>query len=652
MRSILTSLLLGAVAFSQTVTLNVVVKDKKGAAIRGLGPSDFEVTDGGAKPAQVSVRMVDASESDPLKQKRLITIVFENLGSAERRLGKQIALDLIKESKDPHHLFAVFIISNRLSLLQPFTDDREALKAAIEVATSGAQNTRFVQVHAEMKKKVQEAAAKGDAIAKTQLAMLRNESIIDDAEGARRSIVFLDSIASGLASHPGRKAVGYLTWGLVVPTYLDVAFEALQSRANLGGVSFYGLDCRGVSQARLTDDTRTLSSSSSAPTNSGTENNTATNFFGIDNAVEGLRLNVQANFRVLSETTGGLFVGETNDPRPLLRQMLDDTTNYYELTYNPGITKYDGSVRKTTVKVPAQKDARIRDRDSYFALREEQQDLLPYEVAMMEKLTANPLPREVEFRSGTWKLRSAKDAVTAAVAVEVPLSGLQFKEDAAKGEYYARLTMLVQVKEPSGKVIQKFSRDLPLKGKLEQLTALKASNFNFREQVTAPPGRYIVEAVITDQFSGKTAARKTSLLANPPAGAVSLSSVTVVRNFQPNVKDLSADDPFQFQGGRITPTLNTNLKAVKGAQIALFFIVYPDKASGDAPQATVQYLKDGNVVGSANLQLPAAGSNDRIPYVLSSPMDAMPAGAYEIKVVVKQGSSAPAQESVFLNIES
>lgn len=652
MRSILTSLLLSAVAFAQSVTLNVVVKDKKGVAIKGLGPSDFEVTDGGAKPASVNVRMVDASEADPLKQKRLITIVFENLGSAERRLGKQIALDLIKESKDPNHMFAVFMISNQLSLLQPFTDDREALKTAIEIATSGSQNTRFVQVHAEMKKKVQDAAAKGDAIAKTQLAMLRNDSVIDDGQGSRRSIVFLDSIASGLANHPGRKAVGYLTWGLVVPTFLDVAFEALQSRANRAGVSIYGLDCRGVSEGRLTDSTRAATSNSSNPTNSGTENNTATNFFGIDNAVEGLRSNIQTNLRVLSETTGGLFVGETNDPRPLLRQMLDDATNYYELTYDPGITKYDGSVRKTSVKVPAHKDAKVRDRDSYFALREEQQDLLPYEVAMIEKLSAVPLPREIEFRSGAWKLRSAKDAVNASVAVEVPLAGLEFKEDSAKGEYYARLTMLVQVKEPSGKVVQKFSRDLPLKGKLEQLAALKASNFNFREQVTAPPGRYIVEAVIADQFSGKTGARKTSLLANPPAGAVSLSSVTVVRNFQPNVKDLSADEPFQFQGGRITPTLNTNLKAVKGAQMALFFIVYPDKSSSEAPQASVQYLKDGNVVGSANLQLPAAGANDRIPYVLSSPMDGMPAGAYEIKVVVKQGASAPAQESVFLNIES
>ncbi len=650
MKSILTSLVVAAVlalAQPNTVTLNVVVKDKKGVPVKGLGPADFEVTDGGAKPASVNVRMVDGSETDAIKQKHLITIVFENLGSAERRLGKQIALDLLKESKDPNHLFAVFIVSNKLSILQPFTGDREALKTAIDIATSGSQNTRFVQVSAEMKKRL-EAAANSDPIARTQLAMLKNDATLDDNETPRRSILFLDSLSSGLGAHPGRKAIAYLSWGLVVPTNLDVPFEALQSRANRAGVSIYGLDCRGVSENRLTASTRASTTASSNPTSSGTENNTATNFFGIDNATEGMRSNVQAALRVLSEATGGLFMGETNDPRPLLRQMLDDSINYYELTYDPGIAKFDGSLRKVAIKA---KDHKVRDRDFYYALRVEQEDLLPYEVAMVERLTTAPLPREVEFRSGSWKLRSSKDAVTATVAVEVPLAGLQFKEDTTKGEYFARLAMLLQVKEPSGKVIQKYSRDLPLKGKLEQLAALKTSNFNFREQIAAPPGRYIVEAVVLDQFSGKMGARKTSFLGNPPASNLALSSVAVIRNFQPNVKDLSPEEPYQFQGGRITPTLNTNLKAVKGAQMALFFTVYPDPSAGEAPTATVQYLKDGAVVGNANLQLPKA-TGDRIPYVLSSPLDGMPAGMYEIKVIVKQGANAPVQESVFLNIEA
>ena len=649
MKNILTSLLFGIALMAQQqsndITLNVVVKDKKGVAIKGLTAADFEITDGGSRQTASKVSFHGAASPEP----RLITLVFENLGNVERRLARQIALDLLKEASGPNIEVGVFMISNQLSVLQPFTADKEALKTAVELATSGSQNIRFTQVHAEMKQKLE--GRKDDPLARMQLAMLKNGAIIDDGDGSRRSILFLDSLASGMAAQPGRKTIAYLTWGLIVPTFLDVSFEALQSHANRAGVAVYGIDCRGVSMFNLASIARDISTNGSNPTGSGTENNTATNAFAIDNAVEGLRSNIQANLRVLSEATGGMLIADTNDPKSMLRQLVDDSGNYYEIVYDPAIAKFDGAMRKTNVKVTA-KDARIRDRSGYFAMRAGQEDLLPYEVAMLEVLNATPLPRDVEFRSGVWKVRPSKGSLTATVAIEVPLANIKFGEDSTKQFYLGRLNMLVQVKDPAtGKVIQKFTRDLPLRGKLEQLAALKTSNFNFREQVTLPPGRYVIEAVVTDQLTGKVGARKTSFLGNAPASGLALSSVSVVRNFQPNAKDLKPDEPYQFQGGRITPTLNTSLKVVKGAQMALFFIVYPDAAASDAPEAVVQYIKDGEVAGSAKLQLPAA-ANGRIPYVLSSPLDAMPPGMYEVKVTVKQGTTAAAQESVFLTIES
>ena len=104
MKSILTSLLVGAVLAAQSndITLNVVVKDKKGAAIKGLTAADFELADGGAKPAKVDVRLVDGDNGP-----RLFTLVFEGLDNEHRRLTKQIAYDLVKEAKGPDHYFAV-----------------------------------------------------------------------------------------------------------------------------------------------------------------------------------------------------------------------------------------------------------------------------------------------------------------------------------------------------------------------------------------------------------------------------------------------------------------------------------------------------------------------------------------------------------------
>ena len=644
MKPILTSLFAAlslAAADPFPITTNVVVKDKKGAALKGLTADHFAVTDNGAKVAGVSVKMIDAADSA-----KLVTLVFEQMDNEQRRLAKMIANDIIRESKEAGHKFAVFMVANQLCLLQPFTTDRESLRNAIDLATSGALNTKFAEVHAQSMAKLRGAA---DDLSRVQLRMTTDLKFANE-EGSRRTVAFLDALSNGLATAPGRKTVAYLTWGLFVPAFLDVPFQALQARANRGGVSFYGIDCRGVqinSQNALVDQAAASATSSGG---SGIENQAAVNFRAVDNIQDNLRLNFQSNLRVLSESTGGIFIGDTNDPKPFLRQMLDDAATYYELTYDPAITDFNGAFRKTAVAVSA-KDARVRNRDGYLALRADQQDLLPYEVAMLEALGKNPMPREIEFRSGTLRLQPRADSVSAAVLVEVPFAGILFKEDAPTAQYLARLSMLVQVKDAGGKIVQRYSRDLPLKGKLEQLAALKASNFNFREQFTVPPGRYLIEAIVADQFGGKVAARRTSFLANGKPSGVAISSISVVRNFVPNVKDLNAEEPFQFQGGRIAPTFINTLKQVKGAQMAFFFTVYPDAAATGTPQATVQYLRDGAVVGNATLPLPAADAQGRIPYVLSSPIDAMPPGSYEIKVTVQHGATA-AQESVFVTIES
>ncbi len=664
-------------AWTQSTELhyNVIVKDKKGQPVKTLSADQIEMTDAGNR-VDVTLRLYDGADlveggqrkpADPIRRIRLIPVVLEGMSNEQRRLAKQIALDLIKEDKEPGHLFAIFNFSNQHSLLQPFTTNRDALRKAIELATSGVGNQRFAEVHREVKAKLEALAANSQALtdadvapaqldsspalqgllARLQLSML-SSSVIDDGESTRRSITFLNSMVVGLKSFPGRKAIPYLVPGIVLPTNLDPLFEAMHARANDAGVSIYPIDCRGITVAAQTTNVANATTDNAGIV-SGLENaerGDRTN--GLANASEGLRGNVQSVMRVLADATGGVMAIESNDPRRQLRELISDTQTYYEVSYDPKISDYNGSFRKTSFKVK-QGDYRVRDRDGYLAMPPGQENLLPYEIPLLKALNANPLVRDVEFRSGTWKLKSSKDKISAVVAVEVPFAALAFAQDATKAIYAAHISLVTQVRDPQGNVVEKFTRDLPLKGKLDQLEALKTSNFNFRERFSVPPGRYIVETAVIDQLSGKVGARKTSFLASAGASALALSSVTLVRRYQPAAKDLTPEDPFQFQGGRITPTLDTNLKAVKGQQMALFFTVYPDPASTDAPQAIVQYFKDGVVAGTANLALPAADAQGRIPYVLSSPMDGMPPGSYEVKVIIKQGAAAAA-ESVFLNI--
>ncbi len=383
---------------------------------------------------------------------------------------------------------------DRDSLAQVFHPARRSI-----IATSGSANTRFADVHKLSRARLDAAAANSQALseadlapasletnpavqgllARLQLRML-STAVIDDGEASRRTIAFLNDLSVGLKTHPGRKAIAYLTAGLTVPTNLAVTFEALHARANSAGVSFYPIDCRGVNiaaQNAVVADSTAANAANPTSALSGTENSERGDRpFGIDRAVEGLRNNVQSATRVLAETTGGAMMVESNDPKRLLRDLISDVQTYYELTYDPQIKDYNGALRRTALKVKSA-DLKVRDRDGYLALLPEQENLLPYELPLMKALAATPLTRDVEFRSGTWKVKAGKDRVEGVVALEVPFAGLAFAQDSVKGLYAARISMVAQIKDAEGKVIEKFSRDLPLKGKLDQLEALKNSNF-------------------------------------------------------------------------------------------------------------------------------------------------------------------------------
>ena len=135
----------------EEVVLDLVIRDKKGKELRDLEPADIQVFDNNKKVDIRSMRLVEGREAiekgakvqlDPLRQIRLVSIVFRPLGLEGRRLAKSAALDLIKDQAQ-NVFYSVIFLNQQVNLLQDFTTDREKLKKAIEDATSGGQNLKF-----------------------------------------------------------------------------------------------------------------------------------------------------------------------------------------------------------------------------------------------------------------------------------------------------------------------------------------------------------------------------------------------------------------------------------------------------------------------------------------------------------------------------
>jgi VWFA-related protein len=687
---------------AEEVLLDIIVRDKKGKELRDIDPGEIEVWDNGVKRDVRAMRLVEGREAiqkgsrvplDPMRQIRLVTLVFEPLGVDGRRLARQAALDLVKQPAQNVY-FSVLTIIQQMHVVQQFTNDQALLKKAIEKATSGLEAQQFAAGTEAIRNQLRNeigssmmgqglteraaaaavtptiAPAQGSAstpadagtkmmnakFAQIMLQILDSGETVNREESGRMSILSLLSIARAQSLLPGRKSVLYFSEGIYIPPHLESAWQEVIAAANRSNVSFYAIDARGLSMEgdvrgavdelmRAAGDSRNQMTSSTGASN-------VEEFRAAERAENSMRSNRQGGLAALSESTGGFLIANTNDFRNPIRRINEEINTYYELAYNPGIEKYDASFRRILVKV-TRPDVRIQARSGYFALPpgEGGKNVSPFEIPLLTALQSQTMPQDVNFRSTALHLEPAAGGEgRTAVLVEVPMAGVQFTPDAASGTHKGRIGVLALLKDSTGAVVKKWSREQPVQPATAQLEGVKAGNFLYKELTAVPPGKYSLEVAVIDREANRAGARKTELVVEDKKGGVGISNIVFIRRYEPKVLNLDPADPFQFQGGRVTPTLNSSLKGGQGAMLAMFFTVYPDKAMADKPTIRIEYLKDGQVVGHGELELPPADAQGRIPYIMSSSAEAMPPGAYEIRATAKQGNST-AEERAFLTIE-
>ncbi len=663
------------------VVLDLIVRNKKGKPITDLEPSDISVFDNGEKQQLTSFRLVKGSEAitktgaattlDPLRQIRLVTLAFDSMSEiAQRKTAREAAVDLIKGDQGTNVFYAVVVVNTRLLVLQQFTKDKEALTKAIDRATTGLAASQLisdsdsikndlrrtigqtvngadqdVNLLAAASQATQTAVGPGSVdplaptLAQVMLNMLRLDAAVA-SQGTRLSLNALKALVQGLQPMPGRKSVLYFTQGLYVGPELDVMFRNLIGMANRANVTFYSVDTRGVmtfSQNSGATGALNQAANDSAATMMRTGGATSIQEMRADEtALNSARANVQLPIRDLAESTGGFMIGDSNDLRPDLRRVNEEISSYYEITYNPGIRNYDGSFRK--VSVTGRKDLVIHARNGYFALPPEARvsGIEPYEMTLLKAISDGKPSDDVAFRTAAVILKPTAEGTELSVLAEVPLHGLQPTTDAAKKTQSVHVSLAAIVKNSSGEVVQKLTRDRSLQVTADQL---KMGNFLDKMAVTLPPGKYTLETAVEDRESKKIGMQESEFTVPAKSKGVAISSLSVMRSYQPNVKGLDATEPFQFQGGAITPTLNNKIPRAKDSNLRLFFIIYGDEAIREMPTVEIEFIQNGHVLQKVPLPLPPPDPTGNIPYVMTIPAEAIPPGKYEIHAIAKQGGT-------------
>jgi VWFA-related protein len=682
----------------EEVLLDVVVRDKKGRAVNDLKSEDFQILDNGEPKKILSFRLVQGEEAigaggartqlDPLRQIRLLTMIFQCWNNDARRLARDAAVDLIKSELPQNVYIAVMTIDHKLEVLQAFTNDRNLLRQGIERANR-SQNTDFSSDTEVVRKQLEQmlgspngghtaqqqiddtntalqnqgraidtTAMANIAMAQMVLQMLETEQSNAMVEGGRTNIYALLDAVKEQYRLPGRKTVLYFSeGGFAIPQGMEEPFRNVISIANRSNVSIYALDTRGLTTISTSSDSmETLrKAGQSAADQMRDEPGKAVRpdqAKVFDTSIQSTRANTQNTLASLAESTGGSLIANTNDFRGPLRRLTEDILSYYEITYAPEIKSYDGTFRKIAVRMNSN-DLRVQTRSGYVALptalASKGAPLHAYEFPLLAALDSAEPPHAFSYHSQALHFRGARDQSVCELVVDVPLGALTFNKNTA-GQFESRLSYVALLKDGKGEVTKKFQNDLPISAPEGKLAALKASHFIYTEHFDLASGHYTLETAVLDGSGNKISARKTSIVMPEPSTALGLSSVSIVRNTKEKETTTAFDDPMLVGSKVVSPMLSPVLKKTEADAISFYMVIYPSKRSGTSPQLTMEFSKDGQVLGSGSPQLTEPDKDGRIRYVATAPLASLPPGEFMIRFIVKQGSEV-AEEPVTFTLQ-
>jgi hypothetical protein len=262
-------------------------------------------------------------------------------------------------------------------------------------------------------------------------------------------------------------------------------------------------------------------------------------------------------------------------------------------------------------------------------------------MPLLKTISDGKLSDDVKYRAGTVLLQAKKDTTSVAVLLEVPLHELQATATPTPTTVPANMDvhcgLAALIKDSGGALVQKISSDRSLRvtaaqhdgGKLLDKTVLNLA-----------PGKYTIDSAVSDLANMKIGAQHAEFTVPGGGTGVAISALIPVRWYTPDAKDLEPEDPFQVEGGSVTPTMDATIKKAPNSPFRLFFTIYPDASISAKPIVEVEITKDGMTVETAPMELPRADALGRVPYLMTIPAKAIRAGSYEIRATVTQGSTS------------
>jgi len=699
------------------VKLDIVVKDKKGRPVKDLTASDFEVMEDGVNQKIQSFTFVNREASTPastvpdtIADKKeakpaetasnptapartrttpgITALVFDRLSPEARSLAKKAGLAYAQEGMAGGDYTGVFRIDQSLNTIQPFTDNMELLRVAVDNATSATGSTyastaqrgrdiadRNLALDSQIASSVSAAAGAGGgrdsagaaaageaagAAAQEQTLLQMEAHINEQFEALERdqqgfaTINGLLAVIQPMRNLPGRKTIIFFSEGLKLPTSVQAKFPSVISAANRANVSIYTIDAAGLriesSAAESARELNSLASQRLQQQGRRGDRGEGPYMKALERNEELLTFDPRSGLGRLADQTGGFLIRDTNDLANGLRRINDDMHGYYLVTYTPTNDDYNGKFRQISVKLNHQ-SFDVQARKGYYAVESVGQlPVLDYEApAIAAARTGNP-SKAIAINGSALSFPEPSKPGLSLVLAEAPLSAFSFSQGSDDKTYNTDFAIVALFKDQSQQIVQKLSQHYALNGPLEKLNEAKKGDVLFYREAQLPPGKYQVDMIAYDAPTGKVSVRKTSLeVPSTSEAQPRLSSVAVLRRAeQLTAEEQKRDQPFRFGELLVYPNLGEAVSKSQAKQLAFFFTAWPPKGFTGTLKVSTEIVQKNRSLAKSSGQLPAADASGQIKYASSFPLDKFQPGAYELKVTIGDDSNSVSRSTSFM----
>jgi len=599
-------------AIRDMVLVDVVVRDRTGAIVRGLTAADFEVLEDGrpqqvltfsfqeitkdavpvmsrdllagvedrvitgattpppAKPAAPPAGAAAATappavaqpapvdpvkfSSDELAGRRLMILLFDV--SSMQPEDVQRAVDsgkkYVEEQMTPADLVAVATVGTTLDVLIDFTGDREKVTAALN-QLGYTEGTAVPPPDASTMGTDEAAAAAAEEAATaetTELDMFNNDV----------RLRALKTLAETLQSIEQKKAIVYFSAGMQRGgADNQVELRAAINASVRANVSIYPVDTRGL-QAVVPGGA--AAGGGGGGRGGGRGGGGRGLFSGAAVAQQFASLaSSQDSLTTLAANTGGTAFTDSNDFGEAFKRVERDMSAYYILGYSSANVTKDGRFRRIQVR-SKKPEVRIEARAGYYAERDFAHTARgDRETQLQEQLYAAVSATDLPVFASAEFFRLAPDKYYVPISLAVPGTAVPVPP----GKDKVNLDVLGMIFDERGQPVGRIRQTLTIPAGTGK--TLEGKQILYQSGMTLPPGRFGMKVVVRENETGLTGSYEAPVrvpqLANAP---LKVSSVVLSTQLQAAPRGRT-DNPLVREGVQLLP----NLTRVVGRDQKIFF---------------------------------------------------------------------------------